>query len=484
MNPARSGPARRSWLLRLGGYALATALLLGLSSHLQGRLNRDRARMGLTRVAPLENAPPVLAFSTVALGSFRGLIANALWMRANDLQNDGQYFEMVQLADWITKLQPRIVTVWYYQAWNMAYNISVKFTDAADRWRWVQRGIQLLRDDGIRYNPREALLYRELAWFYQHKIGQNLDDAHLYYKAQLAQEMQELFGGPRPDFGALIDPVTPEARARADRLRDQYRMDPRVMKEVDDRYGPVEWRLPEAHAIYWATVGLAKSKPKDLITLRRVVYQSMHMVVMRGRLISLDPLRMGPNLGLLPRAQAAYQQMIEEDVEMRHAIKEAHKNFLREMVYIIYTYNRIAEAQRWFQLTREQYPDAFPAGMSLEEYVLARLTLGLSSMTMDRARAVLEGMLLQYFVSLATDEDDRATGLELLARRFHASYNDRVKVRKDAISLPPFDETKRTVLEDVLKPDTGFPPVWAARLRTKLGLAAPTPPAAAPPKAP
>src|SRR5499427_138483 len=115
---------------------VAAALLVGVSQ-VQNSLNRARDQLGLTRVKPLENAPPVLAFTTVALGGFRGLIANALWIRASDLQDDGKYFEMVQLADWITALQPHFVTVWVHLAWNMAYNISVKFKDSADRWLWV-----------------------------------------------------------------------------------------------------------------------------------------------------------------------------------------------------------------------------------------------------------------------------------------------------------------------------------------------------------
>ena len=115
------------------------ALLLTAAAIMQRALNHQRSDpgLGLTRVAPLENAPPMLAFTTVALGGFRGLIANALWIRANELQNEGKYFEMVQLADWITKLEPTFVQVWIVQAWNMAYNISVKFPDPQDRWRWV-----------------------------------------------------------------------------------------------------------------------------------------------------------------------------------------------------------------------------------------------------------------------------------------------------------------------------------------------------------
>src|SRR5436189_2357353 len=156
--------------------AAAASLLVGVS-FVQKSLNLDRERLGLTRIEPLENAPPVLAFTTVALGGFRGLSSNALWIRASDLQDEDKFFEMAQLADWITKLEPHFVQVWLVQGWNMAYNISVKFKDFPDRWRWVKRGIELLRDEGLHYNPNEILIYRELGWFFQHKLGQDLDDA-------------------------------------------------------------------------------------------------------------------------------------------------------------------------------------------------------------------------------------------------------------------------------------------------------------------
>ena len=78
--------------------ALAAGLLFGLAQ-VQDSMNHDRETLGLTRAQPLENAPPVLAFTTVALGGFRGLISNLLWMRATDLQDEDKFFEMVQLAD-------------------------------------------------------------------------------------------------------------------------------------------------------------------------------------------------------------------------------------------------------------------------------------------------------------------------------------------------------------------------------------------------
>src|SRR6266850_8163132 len=221
---------------------LAAVLLFG-SGRMQQVLNRDREQLGLTRVGALDNAPPVLAFTTVALGGFRGLIANVLWIRANDLQQDDKFFEAAQLATWITQLEPSFTQVWLFQAWNMAYNISVKFKengpgDFSDRWRWVERGIELLRDEGLRYNPNDTLQYRELAWFFQHKMGQNLDDGNSYYKQQWAQEMTPLFGPQGTNFAELINPTTPEARTNAQVLREKYKMDAAFAQKLDQQYGP------------------------------------------------------------------------------------------------------------------------------------------------------------------------------------------------------------------------------------------------------
>src|SRR5438876_7768691 len=197
---------------KLALLALAIVCLFG-AAQAQRRLNEQRARYGLVHDTELKGAPPVLQFTTVALGGFRGLIANILWVRATELQDEDKFFEMVQLADWITKLEPRFVQVWLVQAWNMAYNISVKFPEASDRWRWVQRGTELLRDEGLKYNPDEPLIYRELAWFFQHKMGANLDDAHMYYKAAWVKEMQQALGeAGRPNWDELINPTTPDGK--------------------------------------------------------------------------------------------------------------------------------------------------------------------------------------------------------------------------------------------------------------------------------
>jgi hypothetical protein len=300
-----------------------SALLLAGSGYMQRALNRERSALGLTRAEPLENAPPILAFTTVALGGFRGLIANALWIRANELQLEDKYFEQVQLSSWISKLEPHFTQVWLVQAWNMAYNISVKFRAPEDRWRWVQRGIELLRDEGLKYNPKEALIYRELAWFYQHKMGQNLDDAHLYYKYVWAAIMTNAMGGIKPNYEVLLNPKTDADRAHVSILRDQLKMDPAMMKKTDDLYGPLEWRLPEATAMYWATVGLEKSNTKDQTTLRRVIYQCSQVSVLRGRIILVredGSFSTAPDFSKIPQAMEGFEKMLVDEKEKPYIV--------------------------------------------------------------------------------------------------------------------------------------------------------------------
>ena len=461
---------------------LAVGLLAG-SGQMQKVLNRDREQLGLTRMDALDNAPPVLAFTTVALGGFRGLISNFLWIRANDLQNDDKFFEAAQLATWITDLEPSFTQVWLFQGWNMAYNISVKFKDFPDRWRWVERGIELLRDEGLRYNPNDVLIHRELAWFFQHKMGQNLDDANVYYKQQWADEMMPFFGANGTNFSELLNPQTAETRTNALVLRDKYKIDPAFAQKIDAQYGPFDWRLPEAHAIYWGARGLEaakknpdKVKADDLITLRRIIYQSMLQAFHHGRIID-DPFNrtyaLEPNLELIPKVNDAYETLMQEDEKNRDHIATAHRNFLSDAVYFLYENNRVAEAAQWYKILGEKYPNktlldgetnSFPRNLTLDEYSVGRVQQEVGDTSQERTTGVVEGLLARAYLQLAIGQDDRYEGFKLLARKVYDHYVSKTNNRGVDVrtALPPFDVLNRTVLNDLLNPQKPLMP-YAAR---------------------
>ncbi|MBX2852777.1 MAG: hypothetical protein KTR15_13665 [Phycisphaeraceae bacterium] len=136
-----------------------------------------------------------------SLGSFRGVLINILWQRSEALKQEGKFFESNNLAEYITTLQPRFPDAWDIQAWNMAYNISVKCKTAEERWDWVQKGMVLLRDRGIPNNPNAVVLYRSIAWILGHKMAGGTDDMHWYYKARMAETWQTILGAPDPGWG-------------------------------------------------------------------------------------------------------------------------------------------------------------------------------------------------------------------------------------------------------------------------------------------
>ncbi len=486
---------------RLFQWSMIALMVVALfaASRMQRALNEDRDVLGLTRVAPLENAPPVLAFTTVALGGFRGLIANALWIRMDELQQEGKYFEMVQLADWISKLQPNNPQVWIHLAWNMSYNVSVQISDLPARWPWVRRGIELLRDEGLRYNPHDPGIYRELAWHFQHKLGADLDDAHWVYKRQWAYEMSFLLGDGRPDWDALINPQTEEQRERSRSLREDYKLDPAYMRKVDEIYGPLEWRLPETHAIYWAMLGLdnARTRPQ-LIQLRRVIYQSLHLATIRGRLLAvagadqkMKRFELTANVGLAEKANQAYEDMIRDDEEMRQNIQNGHKNFLRDLSWTLYTQNRISEAQKWFTKLRELYPTAVPEGLTLDDYAVLRVTEYAGETSRNKTTLMVEGLIQRSLFYLAVGEDDQADGYFRLAGKIWQTYTKGVdfttmrgneKVLVDRVQLDPLPVIRQRVLDQMLDPERGvLDVVLAAQLRTALGLAQPAASTNAPP---
>ncbi len=167
---------------------------------------------------------PLAVTIAQSVGVVRGLMVNYLWIRAEKLKEEGKYFEAYSTAKWITDLQPRFAKVWAFQGWNMAYNISVATHTKEERWKWVQDGIRLIRERGLRYNPNNMMLYKEMAWYFMHKVGGFTDDAHTYYKAKLADRWQGILGEPPYDAEERLQvfrDIVDAPRYQGD-LEDQY----------------------------------------------------------------------------------------------------------------------------------------------------------------------------------------------------------------------------------------------------------------------
>jgi hypothetical protein len=339
---------------------ILTAIGIGLLA-LAGRQNyqlvssveaRDTAH---TVAAPFERAPlpPVVAFTTIALGGFRGIAADLLWLRAAVLQDEGRYFELVQLAEWITTLEPQFTDVWALQAWNMAYNISVMLPGERDRWRWVLNGIHLLRDRGLRYTPTDPDLYHELGMLFLHKIGTDTDPSSAYYKRQWAKQMMDLLGESGfPDFDALKNNSEAADKLKAKGLNLQR------MQEIDEQYGPLDWRVAETHALYWAYLGRSVAGADGASTAcERMIYQSMAALFDHGQLTYSaegDLFVSSPNFDLLPNVQKTFEHAMA--LAKNELPAQGYAAFLASASLTLKFYGREIEARAYFDTLHRRFP--------------------------------------------------------------------------------------------------------------------------------
>src|SRR5207244_4317756 len=104
-------------------------------------------------------------------------------------------------------------------------------------------------------------------------------------------------------------------------------------------------------------------------------------------------------------------------------------------------------------------------------YAIGRIAEDVSETSRDRVKAAIEGLLVQSYMSLAIDEEERYLGYRHMAEQLLATYMSKIKGREAAIGLPTIEETAREQLRRLLDPKEGAHPEIRAVLRTKLRLA-------------
>lgn len=583
------------------------------------------------------------ALAAAALGTFRGIVADAAWYRAEMLKRDGKFYDANTLAQWITTLQPRFPQVWAFHAWNMAYNISVQTHTPEERWDWVNKGVRLLREEGIPYNPNATRLYRELGWIFFHKFGKYSDDMHWYYKRRLAQEWQEVLGAPtegatpaqvneqfRPiaeaadnyfvfnrltmpartlidelaqDHGEFADTlldmkdlnavraeeiltrlerdaaagdnpslvraleplremvdaqvarrtqvalnllyenapetqglrdqvratgvelngegliklgrilmlleyrsptvvrrilesdpeqadllalfelwIDPDNRAgwdallpfwRAKVLTDEYNMDPGVMYELMELFGPIDWRHPAAHGIYWSFLGVRKAgelidtSKIDLLNTDRQVIHGLQELMYFGR-VSYDPftgeLDLLPNVGFIPAYDKAMDLSLERMYGSDFTQKEGtisnfqagHENFLVTAAVYSYLYGDTEDARKYIDKARNLYaelPHNVRDGryqLALDDFIMDELSGDIDRFS--TLRQFIDAMLSNGIrQGLALDRPEVFSRFLRIAQEAHEKHQD----SKIVTAISPQDRMRfldfdRTVEESLI----------------------------------
>jgi hypothetical protein len=403
--------------------------------------------------------------------------------------------------------------VWAFNAWNLSYNVAHEFPDPAVRWKWIERSIRLLQSQGLKYNPGDPVIRKELTRIFLDRIGKRGDPAQAIFKQMWAEtvmpylhdglreeleSMQEVLTAgdnlfAEPDIAELVaaaaqtgidardpgdvmrvednDPrlaglLDSPARvrawqrvqlyARARGLEDDLGYSVSRMVFIDREYGPFDWRLSQAYAVYWAVGGelpfddFLAGHDNQLYVMAR---QAMEQAFQAGRLI-YDPktgfFMVTNNLRIFGKVHDYYDKLLELNPSKN--THELHAEFLSEAAAILYSYQYVDAARTLYRHFEEDYAQNAGKRVPFETFISDNIYRVLQGQEHGDSQSTIHAALFQAYFWYAVGDARRAEGYQRMARLIYERHQ-RKYAGSPAFLLPPFDDLKQAALIEIRTTD-------------------------------
>ena len=451
----------------------------------------------------LEELPPSLQVTSVALGPMKGLLADVVWWRAERMLENKEFFESIQLADWLTGLQPTYPSVWVYQGFNLAFNISYNFSNVEERWKWIHEGIKLLRDKGLRSIPDWELNRKirfEIVDIYSRKLSGVSDvearrfqdfwtlEMLKYFDQGSLSELEKIAKAPKtfvelmqdkdvveffdvlklseskfetmlimqPPSLKLLKANTPENKtynstfmkvyrySQRKRLKAELNMDIERIIQVDNEYGPLDWRTHEAQIIYWGMEEDHSKFKSGGMQYSHYIRDALLSSLYRGRILfseEKDYFMRTQNLEMVIRLHEYFNKALSEleygTVDFARADK-MNRDFLQRASVICYNYNQISAAKDLFN----HYADYLKEDgkeMTFEQFIVQSMETSLKRENYKSRGSFLESVITKALEDAALGEWDRYHGYTRLVKMIYKMHQ---KKHADAPArlLPPLKD--------------------------------------------
>jgi hypothetical protein len=259
---------------------------------------------------------------------------------------------------------------------------------------------------------------------------------------------------------------------RAEYLRKRLKIDPKFVLGLNQKYGEFDWRVPESHAVYWASQGIAHTLGKENLDCARIITQALQDCFRSGRILVFDAensadIQLMPNLALVGAAYDAYmntQKHYDKDRDFS-TFRSARINFLKPAVLDLYTYGKTAEAVKYFKLLIKE--DGPQKGGTLEKFVQLQLAERIKNGTVRTISGAVNGLLFRSIICLIGGDQEAAVAHERLAR-FVYNYYENDMGGTARTKLPPYKEMKAQVVTRLLEIWDKSNKRYAALLRARI----------------
>jgi hypothetical protein len=261
--------------------------------------------------------------------------------------------------------------------------------------------------------------------------------------------------------------------ARAYYLRHTWKLEPELMKRVNQMYGPtdfrdgtrlpLDWRHPCSHGIYWAVKGLeAASREKASIAeinTDRIVNHCLQDLFRYGKMFfyvsatrsgestlaydesEITSVYLRPDLRMFDAYNKSSLERIEKYEKVRtntyDSLMNGHKNMLVNALLAFYQAGHIPKAQEIYNELKRLFPEREEFKAPLLAFARDRWREELRDMTITNAQEAIATMLRESYFRYAMRDDDESAAREKLAQEvydYYMSLND----EESRIDLPDF----------------------------------------------
>jgi hypothetical protein len=335
-------------------------------------------------------------------------------------------------------------------------------------------------------------------WQYRHPLEGTFFDRYGRLIAGTEFEMAAYRAKPpaRSDadrrFVEAFRSIPPEAGTalvnylRSKVLREKYHMDPAFMLSlmtnmIPGRPGqivPLDWRMAEAHSIYWSRYGVKatenvrsiKEHENEVLNTDRETLYCLMRLCSQGRLIfeinrehpNLSTVDLAPDLRMVEPMHQMFLAMGRKHAEKGENVgqtagemlRSGHVNTLEAAIVYLFARGELARANRYLTYLRENYmgPDGKVQPryqMDVEEFVIGEI--GELKDTYKHALALIHEFLRGALLSLAQGNGEAHLQQVQTARMVWNQYmKESGDTREGRLSLPPFDEMRADALREFL----------------------------------
>jgi hypothetical protein len=456
-----------------------------------------------------KDLPPTLALTSIALGPLKGMIASALLWRAIDKEDKKEYFESFQLSRMITALQPTYAGVWTYQGFNLAFNIAATHKSKEERWPWILRGIELMRDEGLAYNPGNSEIRHDIMRTIKDKID-STDTESAYFKNQWTILMLNYFkAGDLEELKILLQAETkleilkqhPDVIALANIAKDNkidlfdfvnhppelhynyisillggqlpteksrlqiesalrkiyfyhrrsiieqdLKFDIQRCISIDTDYGPFDWRSHQATAIYWGIEKEFDRFKTGGINFTRMATGLLLSSFYEGKVI-YNTSNDSFTRGSNMDGLAKIHRYYDDLLAFDPSARnhKSHRIFLENAITICYNSNQSEAARDLF----EHYSENNYSGdknLTYEQFILTGMMNTIKRGTAKESLAIVEAILKNSFNAARSQNYELSQGLRNRAFLVWKTHNK--LYGKSSKALPSIREIEKSAREN------------------------------------